>query len=67
MKISSRCTTVHTEPLLGDPLPGSKATVKMQGHKPGLSNIDIYQLLTEGEPNPPNLEGIEEDQLMKIQ
>ena len=33
MKMSSRYRTVCTEPLLGDPLPGSQATMKIQGHK----------------------------------
>ena len=67
MKTTSRCPTVCAEPLLGDLLPGSQATTKMQGHKPQLGNIGVYQFLIEGEPNPPDLEGIEEEQLMQIQ
>ena len=66
-KTSSRCKTVCTEPLLGDPLPGSQATMEMQGHKPELGNIGIYEFLIEGELNPPDLEGIEEEQLMQMQ
>ena len=30
----SKYRTVCTEPLLGDPLPGSHATMKVHGHKP---------------------------------
>ena len=65
-KMSLRCRTVHTEPLLGDPLPGSQATMEMQGHKQELGDIGIYEFLIQGEPNPPDLEGIEEEQLMQI-
>ena len=66
-KTSSRCRTVCTEPLLGDPLPGSQATMEMQGHKPELGDIGIYVFFIVGKPNPPDLEGIEEEQLIQIQ
>ena len=58
---------MHTEPLLGDPLPGSQATTKVHGHKPDSGDIGIYEFLIEGAPNPPDLEGIEEEQLIQIQ
>ena len=61
IKTSSRCKIVCTEPLLGDPLPGSQATMEMQGHKPELGDIGTYEFFIEGEPNPPDPEGIEED------
>ena len=67
IKTSSKFKTVCTEPLLGDPLPGSQATTKIHGHKPDSGDIGIYELLIEGAPNPPDLEGIEEDQLLQIQ
>ena len=67
IKISSKYKTAHTEPLLGDPLPGSQATTKVNGHKPDSGDIGIYEFLVEGAPNPPDLEGIEEDQLLQIQ
>ena len=67
IKTSSRCRTVHTESLLGDPLPGSQATMEMQGHKPELGDVGIHEFFIEGEPNPPDLEGIEEEQLMQLQ
>ena len=64
--ISSKYRTAITEPLLGDPLPGSQANVKVNGHKLDSGDIGIYEFLIEGAPNPPDLEGIEEDQLLQI-
>ena len=67
IKISSKYRTAITETLLGNPLPGSQANVKGNGHKPDSGDIGIYEFLIEGAPNPPDLEGIEEDQLLQIQ
>ena len=67
IKISSKYRTAHTEPLLGDPLPGSQATMKVNGHNPDSGDIGINKFLIEGAPNPPDLGGIEEDQLLQIQ
>ena len=65
--ISSKYRTARTEPLLGDPLPGSQATMKVYGHKPDSGNIGIHECLIEGAPNPPDLEGIEQDKFLQIQ
>ena len=65
IKISSKHRTAVTEPSLGDPLPGSQATVRVNGHMPDSGDIGIYEFLIEGAPNSPNLEGIEEDQLLQ--
>ena len=54
MKLTSKHKTVHTEPLLGDPLPGSQATLGTQGQKPGIGKVGIYGFLIEGESNPPD-------------
>ena len=67
INISSKYRTAITEPLLGDLLPGSQAPVKVNGHKPDSGDIGTYEFLIEGAPNPPDLEGIEEDQLLQIQ
>ena len=67
MKTSSRCETVHTDPLIGDPMQGSQATTSMPGHKPELGDIGIYEFLIHGDPNPPDLEGVDKDQLLEIQ
>ena len=66
IKTSSKYRTVHTEPLLGHPLPGSQATTKIHGHKPDSGDIGTYEFLIEGTANPLDLEGIEEDQLLQI-
>ena len=67
IKTSSKYRTVHTEPLLGNPLPGSQSTMKVHGHKLDSGDIGIYKFLIEDAPNPPDLEGINEYQLIKIQ
>ena len=67
IKTSSKNTTVHTEPLLGNPLPGSQATMKVHGPKSDSGDIGLYEFLVEGAPNPPDLEGIDKDQLIQIQ
>ena len=43
IKISSKYRTAHTKPLLGDPFPGSQATMKVYGHKPDSGDIGIYK------------------------
>ena len=67
IKTSLKYKIACTESLLGDPLPGSQATMKVYGHKPDSGDIGIYEFLIEGAPNPPDLGGIEEDQLLQIQ
>ena len=67
IKTSSKYRTVHAELLLGNPLPGSQTTMKVHGYKPDSGDIGIYKFLIEGAPNPPDLEGIDEDQLLQIQ
>ena len=67
IKISSKHRNAITEPSLGDPLPGSQANVRVNGHMPDSGDIGTYEFLMEGAPNPPDLEGIEEDQLLQIQ
>ena len=67
IKTSSKHRTVFTEPSIGDSLPGSQATVKVNGHMPNPGGIGIYEFFIDGAPNPPDLEGIEEEQLLQIQ
>ena len=66
IKPSSKYRNVHTEPLLGDSLPGIQATMKVHDHMPDSGDIGTYEFLIEGAPNPPDLEGIDEDQLIQI-
>ena len=44
-----------------------KPTVKVSGHTLDLGDIGRNEFLIQGAPNPPDLEGIEEDQLLEIQ
>ena len=62
IKTSSKHTTAITEPSIGDPLPDGQATVKAGGHTLDVGDVDIYEFLIQSTPNPPDLEGIEEDQ-----
>ena len=55
------------EPSTGDPLPDDYATAKASGHTFDLTDVHTYEFLIQGTPNPCNLEGIEEDQLLEIQ
>ena len=60
---SSKRVTAIAEPSIGDPLPEGQATVKASGHTLDLGDVGIYEFLIQSAPNPPDLEGIEEDQL----
>ena len=55
------------EPSTGDPLPDDYATVKATGHTVDLTDVRTCEFLIQGTPNPHDLEGIEEDQLLEIQ
>ena len=67
IKTSSKHTTAIAEPSIGDPLLDGQAMVKANGHTPDLADIGIYEFLIQGAANPPDLEGVEEDQLLEIQ
>ena len=67
IKTSSNHTTTIAEPSTGDPLLDSQAMVKASGHTLDLGDVGIYEFLIQVAPNPPELEGIEEDQLLEIQ
>ena len=67
IKTSLKHTTPMAEPSITNPLPDDQATLKAKGHTPDLADIGIYEFLIQGAPNPPDLEGVEEDQLLEIQ
>ena len=67
IKTSSKHITTIAEPSTGDPLPDGQATVKASGHTLDLSDVCICEFLIQGTPNPHDLDGIEEDQLLEIQ
>ena len=55
------------EPSVGDPLTDEITTVKVSGHTFDPTDVHTYEFLIQGTPNPLDLEGIEEDQLLEIQ
>ena len=67
IKTSSKHAIPIAEPSTGDPLLDGHDTVKTSGHTVDLSDVCIYEFLIQGTPNPHDLEGIEEDQLLEIQ
>ena len=56
-----------SEPSIGDPLSNEITTVMVSGHAFDPTDVCIYDFLIQGTPNPLDLEGIEEDQLLEIQ
>ena len=67
IKTSSIHATANAEPSIGDPLLDGQAAVKASGHTFDLGDVCMYAFLIQGTPNPHDLEGIEEDQLLEIQ
>ena len=59
--------SIMVEPSIGDPLPNEITTVKVSGNTFDPTDVCIYEFLIQGTPNPLDLEGIEEDQLLEIQ
>ena len=56
-----------SEPSIGDPSPDEIATAMASGHAFDPTDVHTYEFLLQGAPNPLDLEGIEEDQLLEIQ
>ena len=67
VKTSKKCTPIMVEPSIGDPLPNEIVTAKVSGHAFNPTDVHMYEFLIQGTPNPLDLEGIEEDQLLEIQ
>ena len=67
IKTSTKHMPTIAEPSIGDPLPNENATAKASGHTVDPTDVCIYEFLIQGAPNPCDLEGIEEDQLLEIQ
>ena len=62
----------NLDTLLGDPVANAttgitKAKEKGQKHKIGIDNIGVFEFLFCGLPEPPELEGIDEDRLRELQ
>ena len=67
IKTSTKHMPTIVEPSIGDPLPNEITTEKVSGHTFDPTDVCVYEFLTQGAPNPLDLEGIEEDQLLEIQ
>ena len=67
IKTSTKCMPTIVEPSIGDPLPNENAIVKASGHTFDPTDLCRYEFFILGAPNPLDLEGIEEDQLLEIQ
>ena len=70
VKTSKKCMPIMvepSEPSIGDPLPDEIITAMVSGHAFDPTDVHIYEFLIQGAPNPLDLEGIEEDQLLEIQ
>ena len=67
IKTSTKCAPTIVEPSIGDPLPDENTTAEVSGHTFDPTDMYIYEFLIQGAPNPLDLEGIEEDQLLEIQ
>ena len=62
----------NPDTLLGDPLVNTatcieKAKEKGQKDKVGINDIGIFEFIFHGLPNPPDLEGVDEDKLRELQ
>ena len=51
----------------GSPPADKEATGKAKGHAFYPTDVRVYEFFVQGAPNPKDLEGVEEDQLLQIQ
>ena len=62
--------SVRVKPLessMDDPPADKNATGKAKGHTFDPTDMQVYEFFIQGAPNPKDLEGVEEDQLLDIQ
>ena len=62
----------NSDTLLGDPMVNTKTCTykaKEKGQKDtvGINDIGIFEFIFQGLPNPPDLEGVDEDRLRELQ
>ena len=61
---------IQVKPLessMDDPPADEIATETVKGHTFDQTDVQVYGFFIQGAPNPKNLEGVEEDQLLDIQ
>ena len=56
-----------SEPSIDDPPPDQITTVTAKGHAFDPTDMQVYEFFIHGAPNPKDLDGAEEDQLLEIQ
>ena len=69
VKTSKRCRPVKATPLecpMGNPHMDKDATGKSNTYVFNPTDVQIHELFFEGEPNPKDLEGVEEDKILEI-
>ena len=70
VKTSKRHRPVIVKPLespTGNPSADKEATGKVKGHAFDPTDVRVYEFFVQGAPNPKDLEGVKEDQLLQIQ
>ena len=70
VKTSKRRRPVMVKPLespTSNPPVDKEATGKVKGHAFDPTDVRVYEFFVQGTPNPKDLEGVEEDQLLQIQ
>ena len=70
VKTSKKCTPIQVKPLessIDDPPADEIATETAKGHTFDPTDVRVYEFFNQGAPNPNDLEGVEEDQLLDIQ
>ena len=70
VKTSKRCIPIMvkpSEPSIGDSPPHEIAPVMASGNAFDPTDVHVHEFFIQGTPNPKDLEGIEEDQLLEIQ
>ena len=70
VKTSKRHRPVMVKPLespVGNPPADKEATGKAKGHAFDPTDVRVYEFFIQGTPNPKDLEGVKEDQLLQIQ
>ena len=70
VKTSKRHRPVRVKPLespMGNPPAVKDTTGKAKGHAFDPTDVQVSEFFIQGTPNPKDLEGVEEDQLLEIQ
>ena len=70
VKTSKKCRPIRVKPLessIDDPPVDEIATDTAKGHTVDPTDVRVSEFFIQGTPNPKDLEGVEEDQLLDIQ